>query len=797
MTNKYNITGKAIMLKRFADVEKDTIPAIRRIIYQNYPAVQQLAYSLKAITDQQTFQNIWNWVRQNIHYKNDEEGKEQLRRPQRTIYEATGDCDDMSILISSILINLGYKHELIIAAYKKPDQWQHIYPVAYSHSGQRYVIDCVPEIPYFNYEAKPIINQIQINMKLEELGAYEGGQSSSSDMFEELITPVTQSDFAGLGEYVSEEEELLMLQGALGNVALVDEDDDYDTMLSGSELEKNIYLKQLVEARLALIKELSNPSEMSQVNDTQKELKIVENIIDNFYDDNERDYALKTAISQNTLYKNFYISLQYGLENTLKGLNGDEFNDEYYLKIMEDANLSDELMQGISGDLGKLKLFKKIKAKVQAFKEKHPKIAKVMNKVAKFSPATFGIRRSVEAFIRSNTFQVAEKLAIGYATEAEAQKLGYSTAEWKQFVDTKDKAEAKWFSVGGDKAHFRKMVVEGRGGKKAGISGQLGVAPAIIAAVAKLFGVVMDMIKNLKMKKQAREAEKSAANNTAQNKSAAIPTNNTASNSGDDYSDDGGDGSGDDTTTENNINPANDPNTEVHAKSGVITQKVTDENGKEKTIYKDKDGKEINRFKAFFLKHKMWIIIISCIIVVGIIALIIWKVRKRKRLSGLGSADNAGLTVKQANYIRRQGLNNKAYGALVREEISKDGKQYNSTNRKKYYKKVFKEAFTRSISPKQAEAARRFNEMYKRVREKAKAYGGGSRGWLKAWSEEKKSKGGIRGIFGLRRSLGRSKGGSRTNKLNQITQRARQIRKRHPKKKWQNCIKQASRELQG
>lgn len=779
MTNKFNISGKSTTLKRFADVEKDTIPAIRRIIKQNYPAVQQLSYSLKAKTDQQTFQNIWNWVRQNIKYKNDEQGKEQLRRPQRTLYDAQGDCDDMSIVISSILINLGYKHELIIAAYKKPDQWQHIYPVAYSHDKKRYIIDCVPEIPHFNYEAKPIINQIRINMKLEELGAYENGQSSSSDMLEELITPVSESDFAGIGEYISEEEELQLLQGVLGNVALVEDDEDYDTMLSGSELEKNIFLKQLVEARLALQKEISNPSEMSQINDNKKELRLIENIIDNFYDDNEREYALKTAISNNTLYRNFYVSLQLGLENTIKGLSGEEFNDQYYLKIIDDANLSDGL---VNGDIGKIKLFKKIKAKVQAFKEKHPKIAKFVNKIAKFSPSTFAIRRSVEAFIRGNVFQVAEKLAIGYATESEAKKLGYNTAEWKQFVDVKDKAEAKWFGIGGDKAHFRKMVVEGRGGKKAGISGQLGVAPAIIAAVAKLFGIVMDMIKNLKMKKQAREAEKAAAANSA-------------SQTADD--DNGGGGSSDDASGDdegNNANPG-DGKTEVHAKSGVITQKITDENGKEKTVYKDKDGKEINRFKAFFLKHKMWIIIISCVIVVGIIALIIIKIRKRRKLSGLGRADNAGLTVKQANYIRRQGLNNRAYGSLVREEISKDGKEYNTTNRKKYYKKVFKDAFSKSISPKQAEAARRFNEMYKRVREKAKAYGGGSKGWLKAWSEEKKSKGGIRGIFGLRRSMGRSRGGSSSNKLKQITQRARQIRKRHPKMKWQNCIRQASREV--
>lgn len=293
MTNNTNIS-KTIKLKTNADIETDTIPAIIRIIKENHKEVKKLSEKLSHTNDQQCFINIWQWVRKNIKYQNDQYGKEQLRRPQRTVKEQKGDCDDMTILISSILLNLNYKHELIIAAYKSPDQWQHIYPVAYSTEGQRYVIDCVPEIPHFNYEVQPIKNQIiinmspalegenqeinqinQNNMKLEELGSYESQQSSRSDMFDQLISPISERDFLE-STNASDEEEIQLLQGALGKVAMVSSDDDFDAIISGAEIEMNIYLRQLAEARQSLQNEITNPSEMSEINDNHKELRLIE-----------------------------------------------------------------------------------------------------------------------------------------------------------------------------------------------------------------------------------------------------------------------------------------------------------------------------------------------------------------------------------------------------------------------------------------------------------------------------------------------------------------------------------------
>jgi predicted transglutaminase-like cysteine proteinase len=762
----YSVTGKTKTLKNYANVY-DTIAAIKRIIKENYPDVKELAFSLQGQTDEQTFRNIWNFVTNNIKYQNDQKGYEQLRTPNRTLHDEIGDCDDFSILISAILSNLGHKHELVVAAYKAVDKWQHIYPVAYSRSGKRYVIDCVPEIPVFNYEAKPIKNKILIDMckeiplnrnskqntsqmKLEELGLI-----SETEMIEELREPFNINSLEGIA---NDDEEISLLQGLLGNVAIVNEDDEYDNVLSGSELKQNIIIKQLVNAKSALEKELASPTNLSQINDTKTDLVLIKNIIVNFEDEDERDHAIELAISKNTLYLNFYKTIQYGVSDLLEGLAGED-DDLYYLKLMKEEGILDEIIddnfdiddfedsvdlqdefEGLSDIEGRKeriakrqlrkqtrkakgpvykKFGQKVKKGVSSFKKKHPKLAKFGHAVVKYSPYTFAARKSLELFIRGNAFKMADKLSVGYLSESQARKLGYTKSEWQKFVQGKDKAESKWYSIGGKKEYFQKMIKSSKAGKRAGLSGTtleaIGIAPAIVAAALKIFGSVIGFFKKLKLKRKDgteipdTEEETNKPNDKSKTKSTNIEE-------------------------EEMENDALTPEIDTHERSGVTSETSTDEEGNETIIYKDPEGKEISKYKAFFLKNKTMIIVVSIVMVVGIVGLIIWKIRQRS-LSGLGSA---GLSKRQENYIKRQGLNNRAYASLVREEIGKDGKSDNTTNRKTYYKKVFTDTYNKPLTSNQTTAAIQYNSMYKAVRELAKQKGGGSKAWKEAWEEVKK-----------------------------------------------------------
>ena len=731
MNNNYNtypISGKTYPLKRYADVH-DTIFAIKRIIVQQYTVVSDLAKNLQGNNEQETFKNIWNFVRNNILYQNDEKGKEQLRRPQRTLHDKTGDCDDFSILISSILMNLGIKHELLVTAYKKESQWQHIYPVAYDTQGNRFVIDCVPEIPYFNYEAKPIINKIIINMKLEELG--ELGESIA---ISELTEPFNLDESSGSD---TEDEELIQIQGLLGNVAIVDEDEEYDTVLSGSELYRNLIVRQLIEAKNTLTKELSKPTELSQLSDPKEDLEHVNNIIDSIDDDEDLEEAVQLAIESKSLYSNFYKTIQYAVNNAMNGLAGND-DDAFYLKIMEEEGMLDQLIvdDDLEG-LGKFKMFNKLKNKIKKgvtkLKNSAPKLPKIGRGLVKYSPQGFAVRRSIEIFFRANALKMASKIALGYATEKQAKRLGYSKSEWSKFVTVKNKTESKWYSLGGKKAYFKKMIMGGRGAKVIGLQGieglegflmgqisgdnafgELGVAPAVLMAVTKAFGTIMELFKALDLKKKQDAVVvnyKPDSNAMAYNKTGTMKTYNTTTQS---------------------FEKMPMPNTDE--KSGVSEEVITDENGKETKVYKDKDGNDIGKIKAFFLKNKMAIMIVSIVLVVGIIGIIIYKIRQRS-INGLGST---GLSQKQQNFIRKQGLDNKAIAALIREEMAKDGKKDNTKNRKFYYQKVFKEAYAKPISEKQVSATLNHNAQLKKVRTLAKQYGGGSEGWRKAWAEVKK-----------------------------------------------------------
>jgi hypothetical protein len=120
----------------------------------------------------------------------------------------------------------------------------------------------------------------------------------------------------------------------------VDEEEDYDTMLSGSELKQNIVMKQLVDAKNTLEKEMSSPTEMSQLNDNKLDLQLVDNIIDNLNDEEALREAIALAIRKGTLYQNFYKTIEVALEDAVNGLMGDD-EDLYYLKSMENDDAQD------------------------------------------------------------------------------------------------------------------------------------------------------------------------------------------------------------------------------------------------------------------------------------------------------------------------------------------------------------------------------------------------------------------------------------------------------------------------
>jgi len=82
---------------------------------------------------------IYNYVRQNVRYTRDPMDVELLQAPEVTLREASGDCDDVSILIASLAEAVGMEAAfLTIKANKNlPYDFTHVFPIIRTQKGWR------------------------------------------------------------------------------------------------------------------------------------------------------------------------------------------------------------------------------------------------------------------------------------------------------------------------------------------------------------------------------------------------------------------------------------------------------------------------------------------------------------------------------------------------------------------------------------------------------------------------------------------------------------------------------------
>ena len=143
---------------------QDTVGLMEKVVHKYLVDTTRIAPTFKSDSLESTCKAIWDFIYQNIQYKLDKKGLEQLRRPARSWAERkTGvDCDCMSIFASSILTNLKIPHSFRITKYSA-DHWQHVYVIVPNTSGKHLVIDAV--VSRFNYE-KPFSEKMDYPMSL-------------------------------------------------------------------------------------------------------------------------------------------------------------------------------------------------------------------------------------------------------------------------------------------------------------------------------------------------------------------------------------------------------------------------------------------------------------------------------------------------------------------------------------------------------------------------------------------------------------------------------------------------------
>jgi hypothetical protein len=451
------------VVSRNADVTQtvnDMMTLIKRTAWQT----KKISERLKAHNTYTTCKNIWNFLYDHFKYKEDDQGQEQLRTPALSWYLRTIrgiDCDDFTILASSIMYNLGIPCYLRIAKYKEK-HFQHVYDTVPQTKNSYITIDAV--LDQFDTEKQATQIKDFLLMNPSKLNGIDVTVLSGveDDFFNELSGILTAKDFdplEGLGAVPTTSQQL---------------DAVYNHLLRTQDLIQK------------------NPDSIKQVQDPNSFLKMINYAI-NYWHTDKRDLALSILAQKEQE------------QNELQGINN--MPDGY-----EEAQLyyGVEGLNGITG-LGKLKsksgFFSAVKnvvhqatqAVTTVVQNTTQSIKNTANTLVKYNPASIAVRAGILLAMKTNLFSIAEKLKWAYLTEDEAKTHGFDIAEWKNVKKQLQKAEQLYVNIlQGNNEDFKKAILTGKAGALSSLSGtneELGVVAA--TAVAASITAAMPFIKKL------------------------------------------------------------------------------------------------------------------------------------------------------------------------------------------------------------------------------------------------------------------------------------------------------------
>lgn len=149
---------------------KKTVKIMSKAARENaaFPIVRECAihilnqYNVSSMNYKDECLAIGNWVQKNVTYVRDPDGIELLTDPKTMIDKisrgvARGDCDDMALLIATLLLSIGHRPFFRCVRYKSNyGHYNHIYVVCYeknrSNSPERIVLDAIIKWQPIGYE---------------------------------------------------------------------------------------------------------------------------------------------------------------------------------------------------------------------------------------------------------------------------------------------------------------------------------------------------------------------------------------------------------------------------------------------------------------------------------------------------------------------------------------------------------------------------------------------------------------------------------------------------------------------
>lgn len=89
-------------------------------------AAKDIVRGVPPFDDLSEAQALYNWVRANIRFTKDPVNKETLYPPSELLQIRAGDCDDISMLLATLLMAIGYPARLMTVA-ANGDEFSHVY----------------------------------------------------------------------------------------------------------------------------------------------------------------------------------------------------------------------------------------------------------------------------------------------------------------------------------------------------------------------------------------------------------------------------------------------------------------------------------------------------------------------------------------------------------------------------------------------------------------------------------------------------------------------------------------------
>jgi hypothetical protein len=118
---------------------------------EHVSCTKDFAPTLKGSSDAQTIYNVWSYVKKNIKYILDPEGKQYIKSPAATNADGFADCKSRSVMMASLLRNLGIPYAYRFASYSGGYPVTHVYVIAKPTGGKgAFALD--PDMDNFNQQ---------------------------------------------------------------------------------------------------------------------------------------------------------------------------------------------------------------------------------------------------------------------------------------------------------------------------------------------------------------------------------------------------------------------------------------------------------------------------------------------------------------------------------------------------------------------------------------------------------------------------------------------------------------------